>query len=248
MSSTVAYTKDSIRTYGDMEYVRERPNYLLPSLDTRGLVHMLWEYISNSMDEIVQKDGGTILVVLLRNPATQDFQIVIRDNGRGLPTERVQDAYTKLKTSGKIAKNSAYNSSAGQFGMGAKAGAALSTHFRVISKHYLDTHAASLNLEDGVIKDFHTEDAQIPDGVTVILQPDLKIFTQATDFASSGYLDMLALCKQLNIFNDNVNFNIFVLDRLFPKRIWEDDVVTTVDTIRKYINSPTSHREYCSED
>ena len=248
MSNNVAYTKDSIRTFGDMEYIRLRPNNLLPSLDTRGLVHMLWEYISNSMDEIVQKDGGTILVVVLRNPATQDFQIVIRDNGRGLPTERVQDAYTKLKTSGKISENSAYNSTAGQFGMGAKAGAALSTHFRVISKHYLNPQSASLTLADGVIKDFHTEEAQIPDGVTVLLQPDLKIFTQATDFAATGYLDMIALCKQLNIFNDNVNFNIFVIDRLFPKHIWEDDVNTVVDTIRKYINSNTAHKEYCSED
>lgn len=248
MPENKAYTKDSIFTYGDMEYIRLRPNNLLPSLDTRGLVHMLWEYISNSMDEIVQKDGGTILVVLLRNPATQDFQIVVRDDGRGLPTERVQDAYTKLKTSGKIDKNSAYNSSAGQFGMGAKAGAALSSHFRVISKHYLGKESSSLMLEDGAIKDFHTEEASIPDGVTVLLQPDLKIFNQAMDFASTGYLDMLALCKQLNIFNDNVNFNIFVIDRLFPKRIWEDDINTVVDTIRKYINAPSAHREYCSED
>ena len=152
------YTNDSIRTFGDMEYIRLRPKNLLPSMDTQGMIHMLWEYISNSMDEIVQRtDGGTILVVLCRNLSTQEFQIVIRDDGRGLPIERLKDSYTKLKTSGKISENNAYNSTAGQFGMGAKAGAALSKHFRAISKHYLSEKVASLQLKDGVVVDHIAE-------------------------------------------------------------------------------------------
>ena len=243
------YTNDSIRTFGDMEYIRLRPNNLLPSMDTQGMIHMLWEYISNSMDEIVQRpDGGTILVVLCRNLSTQEFQIVIRDDGRGLPIDRLKDSYTKLKTSGKISENSAYNSTAGQFGMGAKAGAALSKHFRAISKHYLSEKAASLQLKDGVVVDHHQETVSISNGVTLILQPDVKqFFPAALDFSTSGYLDLVALCRKLNIFNTTVNFNLFVIDKMLPARIWTDDCQSVFDTITEYINSRTSHCEYSSE-
>ena len=128
------YTSDTIKSYEDIEYVRLRPNMLLRSLDAEGIDHMVWEYITNSMDEFVsQKIVGEILVCVLYESTTQRVQIIVADKGRGIPSASLRDVFTKLGTSGKIDSNSAYRSSTGQFGYGSKAGSSLSKRFRAVS-------------------------------------------------------------------------------------------------------------------
>ena len=75
------YTSDKIHHYADMEYIRQRPNGLIPDRDNGGIIHMIWEYISNSMDELILRpNGGTILIALFREQSTGRLQVLIRDN------------------------------------------------------------------------------------------------------------------------------------------------------------------------
>ena len=242
------YTAETIHHYEDMDYVRQRPNSLIPSRDSAGVIHMIWEYISNSMDELILQPSGDILIGLFRELSTGRFQIVIKDNGRGIPSKSLKDAFTKLKTSGKIATDSAYYSSGGQFGQGAKAGAALSTRFRASSKNYMENSTNTLYLNDGKIVSLSKDTDVSNNGVIIIFEPDInQFFYEAKDFSISGYLDLVSLCRQLNIFNTTINFGVYVVDRLLPDRIWTDNTTDVIYTIREYINSPDSKPEYVSE-
>ena len=137
------YTSESIVTYEGLQAVRNRPTQYIPSLDVGGLIHMLWEYISNSVDEMILKSSGTITIGILRNQSTNEVQVLIADEGRGVPTDSVVRSYTVLNTSGKFNQSGAYTASAGQFGVGAKLGPALSKNFRVVSRNIADTRAVS---------------------------------------------------------------------------------------------------------
>ena len=242
------YTAKTIHHYEDMDYIRQRPNSLIPSRDSAGVIHMIWEYISNSMDELILRpDGGDIFIGIFRELSSGRFQIVIRDNGRGIPSDSLEPAYTKLKTSGKIASDSAYYSAGGQFGQGAKAGAALSTKFRASSKSYLESATYTLYLNDGKVVSLTKDTAATPDGVLIIFEPDIdQFFYEAKDFASSGYLDLVSLCKQLNIFNTNINFSIYVIDQLLPDRIWAESTADVNYSLVEFINSPEAKSEYLS--
>lgn len=242
------YTAKTIHHYEDMDYIRQRPNSLIPSKDSAGVIHMIWEYISNSMDELILRpDGGDIFIGIFRELSSGRFQIVIRDNGRGIPSDSLEPAYTKLKTSGKIASDSAYYSAGGQFGQGAKAGAALSTKFRASSKSYLESATYTLYLNDGKVVSLTKDTAATPDGVLIIFEPDIdQFFYEAKDFASSGYLDLVSLCKQLNIFNTNINFSIYVIDQLLPDRIWTESTADVNYSLVEFINSPEAKSEYLS--
>ena len=245
------YTSDKIHHYADMEYIRQRPNGLIPDRDNGGIIHMIWEYISNSMDELILRpNGGTILIALFREQSTGRFQVLIRDNGRGIPSKSLKNAFTKLKTSGKIAEDSVYYSSGGQFGQGAKAGAALSTRFRAITKNYMESKPYNLYLNDGVIVSCAEDPSlEIGNGVTVILEPDLpRFFHESVDFSLSGYFDLVSLCRKLNVFNTAIDFNIFVVDRLLPDHVWTDKASGLFYLVDEYIRSSDSRAEYLSSN
>jgi hypothetical protein len=60
-------------------------------------------------------------------------------------------------------------------------------------------------------------------------------------------MDIVTLCKKLNVFNPSVNFNVFIVDQLLPEHIWNDASDNVIDTITQYINSENAHCEYSSE-
>ena len=217
------YTSDTIKSYESVEYVRLRPTALLKSLDAGGINHMVWEYITNSMDEFVaQKVSGEILVAVLYESTTQHFQILVADKGRGIPAKSLHNVFLKLGTSGKIDSNSAYRSSTGLFGQGAKAGSLLSKRFRAISTNYLENVSSSLYLNDGKTIDEHTEKRSSNDtGVVILFEPDTDLFfTEAKDYGNVNYLDLVEMCRQLNVFNESIDFVVLKSEYLFDESIW----------------------------
>ena len=224
------YTSDTIKSYESVEYVRLRPTALLKSLDAGGINHMVWEYITNSMDEFVaQKVSGEILVAVLYESTTQRFQILVADHGRGIPAKSLHNVFLKLGTSGKIDGNSAYRSSTGQFGQGAKAGSLLSKRFRAISTNYLEDVSSSLYLNDGKVVNERTEKRSGDDtGVVILFEPDTDLFFKtAKDYGNANYLDLVEMCRQLNVFNESIDFVVLKSEYLFDDDIWEcpiDDI------------------------
>lgn len=244
------YTADTILTNENLHHIRHRPTAYIGSKDSAGITHMAFEYVSNSADEVIlNPEGGTIHVLLLRDRVKNRFQLVIRDYMRGIPSKSLVNAMTVLGTSGKVNANSAYTSSAGLFGMGSKVAAALSTRYRVISHNYLEKQTASLYLEDGDIKDHHEEKVNTPTGVCTVFEPDLdpKFFVNGAEFMESGYLDLITVCKQMNVFNPQINFQFYIYERSLPEKFWKAGIEEALGVIDDFILRKNREIAYASD-
>lgn len=239
MAKNTKYTADSIYSMSDMESIRRRPNALLVDMGAGGVTQLIWEYVTNSLDEyIALRQNGTIDVAVLCDIASNNFQIVIRDDGRGIPKDRLVNVYTKLNTSGKVYENSAYRSSTGEFGKGAKVATALSTRFRAISKNYLEKEASTLYTQDGVI--VNTEevpDLNIYNGVTVVFQLDMNFFTDlvGVNFGLANYNDVVNMCKRLSVFNEVATFRVYRSEHLLPNTFWTSDIIKALTIVDRAI-------------
>ena len=122
------YKAQDIQVLEGLDAVRVRPGMYIGSTGVRGLHHILWEIVDNSMDEIANGFGDTITVVL-----GKDGSISVEDNGRGIPVDihpqmkvsGVEVVFTQLHAGGKF-DNSNYGHSGGLHGVGASVTNALS--------------------------------------------------------------------------------------------------------------------------
>ena len=244
------YDASTIEQYDDLEYIRHKVKGYVTDRGTAGLVHAIREVIDNSVDEtVLRPDGGTIFIGLFRDLNKGRFQILVKDEGRGIPLEKLRLTMTKLHVSGKMSEKTSYVSSGGSYGVGAKVVVALSFRYRCISKNYLDLSAGSVILNDGVLVGEQQEAYTGPSGVTTVFELDAEqFFPEAQDFMMAGYLELTALCKQLNIFNDKINFQFYIYDRKLPEHFWSDSIPEALGTVDGFLLKKDKHVEYSSLD
>lgn len=138
------YDGNSITKLDELEAVRVRPGMYIGSTDSRGLHHLVWEIIDNSVDELANGHGDRIDVTLYA-----DNSVSVQDNGRGIPVgindstglSGVEMVFTGLHTGGKFDKN-AYAYSGGLHGVGAAVANALSKWLNVTV--YIDGKAHTM--------------------------------------------------------------------------------------------------------
>ncbi len=184
---TKTYDTKDILVLEGLDAVRLRPGMYIGSTGVKGLHHILWEIVDNSIDEITNGFGSKIIVTL-----HDDGSVTVEDDGRGIPVDihptykvsGVELVFTKLHAGGKFNSNN-YSYSGGLHGVGASVTNALSEYLNVnvyrngkeYSIKFHTTADRSGKIHGGVVKEtLHEIGTTKKTGTTVTFLPDKRIF------------------------------------------------------------------------
>ncbi len=217
------YSANSIQVLEGLEAVRKRPSMYIGDISERGLHHLVYEVVDNSIDEAMAGFCDSIDVQIL-----EDNSIRVEDNGRGIPTgmhekehrSALEVVLTVLHAGGKFSKNN-YKVSGGLHGVGVSCVNALS-----------DILIAEVHREGQVFVQKYSKGKPITQvevvgtcpeadhGTIITFHPDATIFTQTTVYK---YDTLAARLRELAFLNKGISI------KLTDKRTLVDEFVTGED-------------------
>jgi len=234
------YSADSIQALEGMEHVRMRPSMYIGDVGARGLHHLVYEVVDNSIDEAM---GGHCDTINVEITATNGIRV--RDNGRGIPVDMhkkegvsaLQVVMTKIGAGGKFDKDS-YKVSGGLHGVGVSCVNALSIHLKAMvhreGKQWEQEYSKGKALYP--VREVGTTDFR---GTVVEFQPDETIF----DSVEYNYETLSTRMRELSFLNKGLT--ITLTDKRFPNAEGEFDTETfhSVDGLREFVQFLDSSRE-----
>ena len=194
-----SYSADSIQALEGMEHVRMRPSMYIGDTGVRGLHHLVYEVVDNSIDEAMAGHCDTIKVTI-----TKEGSITTEDNGRGIPIDlhkkegvsALEVVMTKIGAGGKFDKDS-YKVSGGLHGVGVSCVNALSDHLSATV--YREGVIWRQEYEKGKpmypVKSIGETDLR---GTVVTFTPDPSIFQQTTEY---NYDTLASRMRELSFLN-----------------------------------------------
>lgn len=209
-----SYDAKDIQILEGLDAVRVRPGMYIGSTGARGLHHILWEIVDNSIDEAANDFASKIEVTL-----HEDGSASVRDNGRGIPVDvhpklgvsGVEVVFTQLHAGGKFDSGN-YSYSGGLHGVGASVTNALSRWLYVEvnksgKKYRIDFFSPELEngkIKSGIVKEHIREvgETQEEDGTFVCFMPDDRVFETVhfnLDVVSKRLKELAFLNKGLEI-------------------------------------------------
>lgn len=177
------YNAENIQVLEGLEAVRKRPGMYIGSTASKGLHHLVWEIVDNSIDEALAGYCNEIIVEIM-----EDNSIRVSDNGRGIPVDvhpktgksTVETILTVLHAGGKFG-GGGYKVSGGLHGVGASVVNALSSKLEVNVYRNEKTYFQRF-FKGNPEKDLHEVGMTEVTGTTVQFWPDDEIFTETTTY------------------------------------------------------------------
>ncbi len=206
------YGADSIQALEGMEHVRMRPSMYIGDTGIRGLHHLVYEVVDNSIDEAMGGHCDAIDIWI-----DEDGSLSVKDNGRGIPVDMhkkegvsaLEVVMTKIGAGGKFDKDS-YKVSGGLHGVGVSVVNALSSDLKatVYRDGKIWEQEYKLGKTQYPVKSVgETEDR----GTLITFTPDSSIFQQTTEF---NYDTLAGRMRELSFLNKGIT--ITITDRRYP--------------------------------
>ena len=204
--SNNTYTADNIQALEGMEHVRLRPSMYIGDVGVRGLHHLVYEVVDNSIDEALAGYCDTIKVTILEGNS-----IRVEDNGRGIPVDlhkkegksALEVVMTKIGAGGKFDKDT-YKVSGGLHGVGVSCVNALSNHLSAEvfknGKRYIQEYSKGKPLYN--VKEVGVTELN---GTTVTFTPDDTIFQEVTVF---NYHTLANRLRELSFLNKGITITL----------------------------------------
>jgi len=200
------YSADSIQALEGMEHVRKRPSMYIGDVGVRGLHHLVYEVVDNSIDEAMAGHCNQISVIINENDS-----ISVEDDGRGIPVgmhkkegvSALEVVMTKIGAGGKFDKDS-YKVSGGLHGVGVSVVNALSDHLTAVV--HRDGKVWQQEYEKGKtlypVKEVGKTDKT---GTIVTFKPDLSIFK---DVEKYSYETLANRMRELSYLNKGIKISL----------------------------------------
>ena len=200
------YGADSIQALEGMEHVRMRPSMYIGDVGTRGLHHLVYEVVDNSIDEALAGHCNNITVII-----NEDNSITTEDDGRGIPVglhkkegvSALEVVMTKIGAGGKFDKDS-YKVSGGLHGVGVSCVNALSEHLKATV--YRDGKIWEQEYERGkTLYPVKTVGDSDKTGTVVTFKPDPQIFQQTLEY---NYDTLASRMRELAFLNKGITVHL----------------------------------------
>ncbi|HET8753545.1 MAG TPA: DNA topoisomerase (ATP-hydrolyzing) subunit B [Salinimicrobium sp.] len=235
------YSADSIQALEGMEHVRMRPSMYIGDTGGRGLHHLVYEVVDNSIDEAMAGHCDTISVII-----NEDNSVTVKDNGRGIPVDlhkkegvsALEVVMTKIGAGGKFDKDS-YKVSGGLHGVGVSVVNALSDHLRATV--YRDGVIWEQEYEKGKpLYPVKSIGETTENGTVVTFKPDATIFQQTTEFS---YETLASRMRELSFLNKGITITLTDKREKDEKGEFVSEVFHSDEGLKEYIRFLDGTRE-----
>ncbi|MBF0596749.1 DNA topoisomerase (ATP-hydrolyzing) subunit B [Faecalibacter rhinopitheci] len=239
--SNNTYTADNIQALEGMEHVRLRPSMYIGDVGVRGLHHLVYEVVDNSIDEALAGYCDTIKVTIL-----EDNSIRVEDNGRGIPVDlhkkegksALEVVMTKIGAGGKFDKDT-YKVSGGLHGVGVSCVNALSEHLTAEvfknGKKYIQEYSKGKPLYD--VKEVGLAEHN---GTTVTFTPDTTIFQEVNTY---NYQTLANRLRELSFLNKGINITLTDLRQKDEEGNSVTEVFHSEEGLKEFVAFIDSSRE-----
>ncbi|MDG1572207.1 DNA topoisomerase (ATP-hydrolyzing) subunit B [Robiginitalea sp. M366] len=241
-----SYSADSIQALEGIEHVRMRPSMYIGDVGVRGLHHLVYEVVDNSIDEAMGGHCDTISVTI-----NEDNSITVQDNGRGIPVDlhkkegvsALEVVMTKIGAGGKFDKDS-YKVSGGLHGVGVSVVNALSDHLKATV--HRDGKIWEQEYERGrslyPVKSTGTSDTT---GTIVTFHPDVQVFQETIVY---NYDTLANRMRELAYLNKGITITITDRRQKDKEGEFQSETFSSEEGLKEFIRFLDGNREPLIQD